>query len=254
MRALARLERIIQELVERPAWLLTQRRLHPIEMAAVLTRALETDALPLADRVLAPDSYALRLHADDYAQFSDVRRTLEREYADYLTRVVAERGLVVNAPIRVVIVESGAVRSGTVEVESRFTEARVAQPVLRSTPPARTVTDLVAHRPAGAPPQPSRPVLEVLAEDGTVLLRRPLADGRLVIGRRSSNGLALADAEVSRHHAEIVHDDAAGFSMRDLDSMNGTIVNGRRIDGPHPLRDGDLIEIGHTRLRFVQGG
>lgn len=253
MRALARLERIIQELVERPAWLLTQRRLHPIEMAAVLTRALETDALPLADRVLAPDSYALRLHTDDYEQFSAVRRTLEREYADYLTRLVAERGLVLNAPVQVVIAGSRAVRSGTVEVVTRFTDDRVAQTVLKGGAAAHTATDVVARRIPGVGPPSSRPVLEVLAQDGSVLLRRPLADGRLVIGRRSSNGLALPDAEVSRHHAEIVPD-TAGFSMRDLDSMNGTIVNGRRIDRPHLLRDGDLIEIGHTRLRFVQGG
>jgi pSer/pThr/pTyr-binding forkhead associated (FHA) protein len=36
--------------------------------------------------------------------------------------------------------------------------------------------------------------------------------------------------------------------------MNGTAVNGRRISRRHVLRDGDLIVIGHTRLRFVQGG
>ena len=61
MKALARLESFIQDLIERPAWLLSQRRLHPIELAQALTRALEAGALTLADRVLVPDRYTLRL-------------------------------------------------------------------------------------------------------------------------------------------------------------------------------------------------
>lgn len=253
MRALARLESFIQELVERPAWLLTQRRLHPIEMASALTRALETDALPLADRVIAPDGYALRLHKDDYEQFAGVRRTLEREYADYLTRLVAERGLTLNAPVTVVIVESRTVRPGTVQVTTRFSDDRQARPAPRAVAPVETATEVAAGRPLRADAAPGQALLEVLSEDGRVIERRPLGRGGMVIGRRSSNGLTLPDAEVSRQHAQIEHD-TAGFSVRDLGSMNGTAVNGQRIDGPYRLRDGDVIEIGHSRLRFVQRG
>lgn len=253
MKALARLESLIQGLVERPAWLLTERRLHPIEIAAILTRALETDALPLADRVLAPDGYALRLHRDDLAQLTTVRRTLEREYADYLTRVVKERGLSLNAPIVVVMVESEHAQPGTVEVTTRFsngpvvptpTVARMREPSLTAQLPARPRDPLSVQR---------RAVLEVLDEDGTVVSRHTLGGDAVVIGRRTSSGLPLADAEVSRRHAQIDRD-TTGFSLHDLDSMNGTVVNGRRIARPHMLRDGDVIEVGHTRLRFVQGG
>ncbi|MGH2584088.1 MAG: DUF3662 domain-containing protein, partial [Dehalococcoidia bacterium] len=144
MKALARLESFIQELVERPAWFLTHRRLHPIEIAAALTRALESDALPLADRVLAPDIYTIRLHPDDYAQFMSVRQTLEQEYAGYLTRLAQERGLTMNAPVSVSIVESRSVRAGAVAVATRFSEdasPAVTTPGRRlSRPPAVTET------------------------------------------------------------------------------------------------------------------
>jgi hypothetical protein len=251
MKALARLESFIQGLVERPAWLLTERRLHPIEIAAILTRALETDALPLADRVLAPDGYALRLHRDDLAQLATVRRTLEREYAEYLTRVVKERGLSLNAPIVVVMVESERAQPGTVEVTTRFSGGQAVPTLARTREPALTA-QVPARRQEPAPAQ-RRAVLEVLDEDGRVVARHALGGDALVIGRRTSSGLALTDAEVSRRHAQIDRD-TAGFSLHDLDSMNGTVVNGRRIARPHMLRDGDLIEVGHTRLRFVQGG
>jgi hypothetical protein len=251
MKALARLESFIQDLVERPAWLLTERRLHPIEIAAVLTRALETDALPLADRVLAPDGYALRVHRDDFAQLATVRRTLEREYAEYLSRVVKERGLSINAPIVVVIVESDGARPGSVEVTTRFSEGQPAGTVARVRDPALTTQVPARHQ--GSVPARGQALLEVLDDTGAVVSRHALNGDALVIGRRTSSGIALVDAEVSRRHAQI-DQDTSGFSLHDLDSMNGTIVNGRRISRRHLLRDGDLIEVGHTRLRFVQGG
>jgi hypothetical protein len=53
-----------------------------------------------------------------------------------------------------------------------------------------------------------------------------------MIGRRSANGLTLADAEVSRLHARIERT-PAGFILSDQQSMNGTRLNGRRIRVPH---------------------
>jgi hypothetical protein len=253
MKALSRLESFIQDLVERPAWLLTQRRLHPIEMAAALTRAMESDALPLADRVIVPDSYALRLHPDDFRQYGSVRRTLEREFADYLNRLVQERGLTVNAPADVMIAETGTVRPGTIDVTTRFSEhiPRMATIETRLTPPA---TVPAHHRSgAGARDGTGSTMIEVLDHDGAVLRSHPLRTGRLIIGRRSGSGLVLPDPEVSREHAEIA-ETGVGWSIRDLGSMNGTIVNGTRISHPCALHDGDLIEIGHARLRFKLGG
>lgn len=254
MKALTRLEGFIQDLVERPAWLLTARRLHPLEMAAALTRAMESDALPLADRVLAPDEYALRLSPEDYRQFSSVRRTLEREYAEYLNRLAIERDLTMAAPAAVAIVESRDVRPGAVTVLTRFGEERE--------PPARGVP--VRERTAGAaapqlvrapqPPQHSTTgLIEVLNGDGSVTRRQSLDQETIVVGRRSSTGLPLADPEVSREHARIEYN-GGRYYLHDLGSLNGTAVNGERITAPHPLADGDTITLGHSQLRFRRGG
>jgi hypothetical protein len=254
MRALARLESFIQDLVERPAWLLTPRRLHPIEMAAALTRALESNALPLADRVLVPDGYALRLHPDDFAPFVSVRRILEREFADYLTRLTEERGLTMNLPASVILVESRAVRFGAIEVTTRFNEnlppsSTIYGRITRPSPTTATVTPPPRRESRSSGPA----MIEVLDERGGVIRRHPLGGAGLVIGRRSGSGLMLPDPEISRRHAQI-EPDSGQYVIRDLDSMNGTAVNGHRITGIHPLRDGDVIEVGHSRLRFRLGG
>jgi pSer/pThr/pTyr-binding forkhead associated (FHA) protein len=72
-----------------------------------------------------------------------------------------------------------------------------------------------------------------------------------VIGRDPECQVQLTDERVSRHHARI-HADPADqcFRITDLGSVNGTQVNGVKIEGPALLRDGDTIGIGHTTLRF----
>lgn len=259
MKALARLEKLIQEIVERPAALLGSRRLHPLEMAAALTRALENGALALTDRVLVPDRYTLLMNPVDHAQFAPVRATLEREYADYLTRLAVERELSLTAPARVEMTARNGVRPRTVRVETAFTETGpVAPPVPRRSrlPPNGTApTEMLrarnGARSSGSVDVPQR--IEVLGGGGVVARRYPLGRASVVLGRRASSDLALDDIEVSRRHAVIEYQ-SPSYVLRDLGSTNGTLLNGRRITGSALLADGDIIELGGSRLRFRQGG
>ena len=59
----------------------------------------------------------------------------------------------------------------------------------------------------------------------------------------------LDDVTVSRKHAEIVHGDG-GYRIRDVGSLNGTYVNRVRVDAVD-LRNGDEIQVGKYRFRFV---
>ncbi len=69
------------------------------------------------------------------------------------------------------------------------------------------------------------------------------------IGRDPSNDLVLSDSMVSRRHAILEHRDNQ-YILRDNNSSNGTMVNGDRVDIEKPLRDGDLVAIGSSRLLF----
>jgi len=75
----------------------------------------------------------------------------------------------------------------------------------------------------------------------------------LTIGRDRSCDVALADAEVSRKHARL--ETAAGVVyVRDLESRNGTFLNGLRLESAVELREGDEIDVGTTRLIVEQLG
>jgi signal transduction histidine kinase/pSer/pThr/pTyr-binding forkhead associated (FHA) protein len=69
------------------------------------------------------------------------------------------------------------------------------------------------------------------------------------LGRDSTNAIQIHDTEVSRQHAEIRHAENA-FALTDLNSSNGTFVNGRRVQR-HVLASGDQVQIGGTLMLFT---
>ncbi len=91
------------------------------------------------------------------------------------------------------------------------------------------------------------PVLVALREDGSseefLLGVKPI-----VIGRAPKCKIRLAEPGVSRQHAEVSFG-PTGYSIRDLDSENGTQINGEPVT-ERKLQDGDLISIGSSELLF----
>jgi adenylate cyclase len=71
------------------------------------------------------------------------------------------------------------------------------------------------------------------------------------IGRHPNNSIELPDESVSRSHAMVQFTGAGSCYLYDLDSRNGTFVNGRRVSAPTMLSHGDRITIGLYDLEFV---
>jgi hypothetical protein len=72
----------------------------------------------------------------------------------------------------------------------------------------------------------------------------------LRIGRDPGNGLRLTHDSVSRLHAELSLQGSV-WILRDLGSTNGTVVNGRRVTGAVPVRDGDMVAFGRIAFRLT---
>jgi predicted component of type VI protein secretion system len=66
---------------------------------------------------------------------------------------------------------------------------------------------------------------------------------QITIGRDSTNGVAINDAEVSRRHARL-NFQGGKYVLEDLGSTNGTFVNGQRLAGPVVLKPGDVVSLG----------
>jgi Nif-specific regulatory protein len=78
-----------------------------------------------------------------------------------------------------------------------------------------------------------------------------LVDGESVtIGRAPTNAIVVKDERCSRNHAEVFQSQGQ-WTLRDLDSRNGTMVDGLRVHTDYTLQAGDVVRIGNSQLAFV---
>ena len=77
----------------------------------------------------------------------------------------------------------------------------------------------------------------------------PLLDSECVIGRTPDCAISIPDGSISSRHARVTRS-PEGFSIEDLQSRNGTFVNGEKVDKPRLLADGDVVRLGKIIMTF----
>lgn len=91
----------------------------------------------------------------------------------------------------------------------------------------------------------------ILSLDGQVMAEFNMNKERYTIGRLSDNDVRIDNPAVSGHHSLIINILNDSF-LEDLNSTNGTYVNGKLIK-KHALQHGDVVTVGHHQLRFMDG-
>ena len=89
----------------------------------------------------------------------------------------------------------------------------------------------------------------ILSLDGQVLAEYNMTKERYTVGRLPDNDIRIDNPAVSGHHSLVINILNDSF-LEDLNSTNGTYVNGKLIK-KHALQHGDVITVGHHQLRFV---
>jgi hypothetical protein len=145
---------------------------------------------------------------------------------------------------------------GALEVQEQ-NAILVAQQRLRAVEPASELDYETRLLPALVGPTPPSPepqgwLIQETGDDLGSLF--PLAH-RSEIGRLTTHDVPVPDMAASRDHAVIEYSPAERrHVISDLDSRNGTFLNGAQVIRPHPLNPGDRIQIGSTIFRYVAGG
>jgi pSer/pThr/pTyr-binding forkhead associated (FHA) protein len=101
----------------------------------------------------------------------------------------------------------------------------------------------------GAPER--APAALIICNGGFEGMEYELLGEETIIGRNPTTDITLLDENISREHSIVIRDpDTGTYSIEDLQSTNGTKVNGKRVRSAD-LAHEDEIEIGHTQFRFV---
>ncbi|HNF91287.1 MAG TPA: FHA domain-containing protein [Accumulibacter sp.] len=89
----------------------------------------------------------------------------------------------------------------------------------------------------------------ILSMDGLVLKEIPLTKERMTIGRKAHNDIQIDNLAISGEHAAVVTILNDSF-LEDLNSTNGTLVNGQPIK-KHFLKNNDVVELGKYKLKYI---
>ena len=223
----------------------------PVELARKLVKEMEDHRTVSVSRVYVPNEYTVYLAPVDREQFADYESSLRAELQDYLSEHARREGYALLTPPAVRMETDDDLAMGEFGIATRMVQGERQTggpaPVEQVEPGATMV-----YRPTSPlPPDGPAPGVALAQEVVTLTVggrRREITSRRVVIGRSKDCDIQISDPNASRRHAELRQEGSA-YWLIDLDSTNGTTVNGHRT-ARAKLESGDVITVGSTDLRF----
>lgn len=252
MSAFSRLERFLERALEGTVQRVFRPGLHPVDIARQVERAVDDGRRAGLRGDVAPNQYVIILSAADRASYFGIEPQLASELRGFVRDVAAEREYRLLGPVSVTFEWSPGVPRGSVRVIAEHVEPERAGP---GPSPAATVVQPPAAGQAESPPDATvrltvaalqgAPALFIDA--GTHERRVPLTQPVTTLGRELDNDVVLDDQRVSRYHLRVSLE-SGEIVIEDLESTNGTYLNGRRVRRAS-LHDGDALIIGGVSVR-----
>ncbi|BDV29364.1 FhaA domain-containing protein [Microbacterium terricola] len=189
--------------------------IQPVEIASALRSELDKKAAVVTrDRILAPNTFVVRMAPADYANMSSLGAALGDELDTLVQKHAKAQGYTFAGPVGISLESDDSLSTGTLRVDSQTAKGTVSW---------RGVVDVEGKR-------------------------HQLTKSRTVIGRGTDADITISDAGTSRKHVEILWDGERAM-VRDLGSTNGTMLNGRKV-AEAALPTDSTVTIGRTDIVF----
>jgi hypothetical protein len=209
-----RLERMVDGVFSRRS----RGSIRPIELGRRLVREMDSNrSVDVKGRRIVPNDFTVLLSAIDHVGFSDIEDALISELAEAAREYAREEGYHFMGPVTVSLTVDNSLKTGRFGVSSQLKQAATGLGLGSIVLPSGQTVDL--------------------------------SDAVISVGRLPECTIAINDSNISRNHAEI-RAGASSYLVVDLNSTNGTLVNGSKIIGEQSLNDGDIISFGSTHVRF----
>jgi hypothetical protein len=226
----------------------------PVELARKLAKEMDDHRTISVSRVYVPNEYSVYLSPADREQFESYEENLRGELQDYLGEHARREDYALLSPPRVVMETDEDLDVGEFGIATRMVQPdrrRAADEPAGELEPGATMI----YKPKAPQPTEAASPAELGVEQELVTLTvngapHEVKQRRLVLGRSRDCDIQLADANVSRRHAEL-RQEGASYWIVDLGSTNGMEVNGKRVKRAK-LSDGDTFTLGSTDVLFSQ--
>jgi len=226
----------------------------PVELARKLAKEMDDHRTISVSRVYVPNEYSIYLSPGDREQFESYEENLRGELQDYLGDHARREDYALLSPPRVLMETDDDLDVGEFGIATRMVQPdrrRAAGEPAGDLEPGATMI----YKPKTPLPTEAASPAELGVEQELVTLtvngtRHEVKQRRVVLGRSRDCDIQLADANVSRRHAEL-RQEGASYWIVDLGSTNGMEVNGKRVKRAK-LGDGDTFTLGSTDVLFSQ--
>jgi hypothetical protein len=224
----------------------------PVELARKLAKEMDDHRTVSVSRVYVPNEYTIYLSPSDRDQFASYEDSLRGELQEYLSQHAQREEYALLSSPRVLLETDADLDLGEFGIGTRM--AQPDRPRGADEPAEELAPGSTMIYKSQTPPPPTQAVsaeelgmereVVALTVDGT----RHEVKQRVLLGRSRECDIQLADANVSRRHAEL-RQEGASYWIVDLGSTNGIEVNGKRVKRAK-LRDGDKVRLGSTDVVF----
>jgi hypothetical protein len=204
-----RLERMFEKTFSRPF----KSSLQPIEIGTRIVREVDLTRRLSSQGPISPNQIRVWLGPADAARFEGFQKALVSELEETVRQHAVSEGFSFVGPVKVEVFIDDDIKAGNVEVKTEF---------------------------VGGESQP-----RLISSDGRNV---NIGEQPVVIGRSPDVEFVINDSNVSRRHAELWRTNE-GVAIRDLQSTNGTFVNGHRVTAVS-LSPRDDVTIGTLHLRI----
>lgn len=234
---IARLEAQLERLVESTFASLFGKRVRAQDIALQLARAMEDAAISDSQhevRPVAPDHYTIMMTSVMRRDLLHNQPDLAQRLSEHLIELAMNAGYRLNMRPEVELLANDEIRMGTVTVVANHQKKKTSTTAIM-----KRVDIDNAHE------SPHNPQL--------LLQGRPaiqLGSDIINIGRSRDNQIVIDDRAVSRYHLQL-RLRFGRYTLFDTQSQGGTMVNNVRVK-EHVLQTGDVIQIGSTRLVYME--
>jgi hypothetical protein len=258
MSVLRSLEEKIAGLVEGTFGRVFRSEVRPVELARKLAKEMDEHRTVSVSRTYVPNEYVVWLSPQDRERYEGVEQSVIDELGAYLLEHARRERLALVSRPQIEFRTDERLALGEFGIQARLVQPAgdgagggAASPAARPADMGHTMVYSASDRhqsalnEAGAGAGTARRRAIVVANGKRLVL--PPAGA--VLGRSRECDVVLDDSNVSRRHAEIAPS-GQSWLINDLGSTNGVRVNGRQVNGPHPLQSGDRIELGTVDVGF----